>query len=293
MLLSRPFAHRRATLLGLAGALVLCTFLALPEGQAFAAKLLVLFRGETIKAVPTDMAHIKNAYDTLYELQEIGTLDGKVPSSLTLVSNVAQAATLSKQTLVQPNVLPTGLDKTPKAQAIAPTTVTLTLHKPKADAYFQSVGSSLRMPGNLNNAQLIVNFPGVALLEYTGANGGRLLLGQAGQLQINLSDNSSTTIDEVRAFLLSMPGLSPDTVTALKNITDWTSTIPLTVPTDKAGWSSTSVSGTFGGQGVILNDNSGIGSALLWQTKDGQSSLGVAGYGLKAADLTSIAGSLK
>jgi hypothetical protein len=293
MLLSRPFAHRRATLLGLAGALVLCTFLALPEGQAFAAKLLVFFRGETIKAVSTDMAHIRNAYDTLYELDEIGTLDGKVPTSLTSVSSVAQAATLSKLTLVQPNVLPDGLDKTPRARAVAPTTVSLTLQKPKADRYFQSVGSSLRMPEKLNNTQLIVNFPGVAVLEYSGAKGGKLFLGQADQVLINLSDNSSSSLDEVRSFLLGMPGLSADTVKALQDITDWTSTIPLAVPTDKAAWSSTSVGGQFGGKGIIVNDNSGIGSALLWQTNNGKSSLGIAGYGLKASELQSIAGSLK
>jgi hypothetical protein len=293
MLLSRPFAHRRATLLGLAGALMLCTFLALPQGQAFAASLLLFFRGTTVKAVPTDMAHIKNAYATLYELDQIGTRQGTVPTGLNRVASVAQAASVSKlMTLAEPNPIPAGLNKTPNAQAIAPSHVVLTLKKAKADAYFQADGSALRMPAKFNNAQLIVDFPGVALLEYGGTNAGKLFVGQAGQLVVNISGNN-ITIDEMRNFLLSMPGLSADTVTALKNITNWTTTIPLAVPTDKAGWSNTSVGGSFAGQGVILNDNTGIGSALLWQTANGTRSIGIAGYGLKATDLQNIAGSLK
>src|SRR5215469_5220220 len=51
MLLARPLAQRRVTLLALAGALLLCAFIALPQGQAFASALLLLVRGQTIQPV--------------------------------------------------------------------------------------------------------------------------------------------------------------------------------------------------------------------------------------------------
>ena len=47
------------------------------------------------------------------------------------------------------------------------------------------------------------------------------------------------------------------------------------------------------GKGVTLNDNSGIGSALVWQTSNGRRSIGVAGVGLKASDVQRVAGSLR
>ena len=52
------------------------------------------------------------------------------------------------------------------------------------------------------------------------------------------------------------------------------------------------MSGLLCRRGVIINDNTGIGSALLWQRSNGTQSLGVAGVGLKASDVQSVAGSL-
>jgi len=46
-------------------------------------------------------------------------------------------------------------------------------------------------------------------------------------------------------------------------VTNWQSTIPLGILTDHVGWTSTSVSGPYSGSGLILNDNTGLGSALL------------------------------
>ncbi len=292
MLLTKTFAHRRLTLFGLAGAFLIASFLVTPQGQAFAASLLQFFRGQSIKAVPTDLAHIKNAYATIEELDNLGTLQGTVPEALNSVASAAQAASVSGLTLAQPASLPAGINPTPRAQAVAPSQVILTLNKAKADAYFQSKGSAVRMATKFNGAQLIVNFPGVALLEYGGSNGGKVFLGQAGQLDVKISV-TNITVTEMRDFLLQMPGLSPDTVTILKNLTNWQTTIPLAIPTDRAGWSNTTVNGSYAGSGVIINDNSGLGSALLWQTTAGSRSLGLAGYGLKAADLQNIASGLR
>lgn len=280
------------TLLGVAGALLLCSFFVLPQGQAFAASLLHLFRGQTVQPVATDYAHLQNAYKTLEELAQLGSLQGSVPRQLDSVSSVAAAGSMAGFTPAQPRTFPTGISHTPSTiKAVAPTTVTLTLDKTKADAYFKSIDSRMVLPAAYDGEQLIVGFPGVSLVEYVGPpGGGKLYVGQAGQLVVNASGNA--TVSQLRRYLLTVPGLSSEMTTALQNDDAWQTTIPLGIPTDRLGWTPTSVGGSFGGSGVLLNDNTGIGSAVLWQRRDGSQSLGIGGWGLKASDLQSVAGSL-
>ena len=58
------------------------------------------------------------------------------------------------------------------------------------------------------------------------------------------------------------------------------------VPIDKINWQSTNFNGS---QGLLLNDNSGVGSAAIWHANGHL--YGVAGS-LKATDLKRIADSL-
>src|SRR5947209_8396469 len=134
MLLTRTFAQRRMTVLALAGALVVFTFFALPQGQAFASTLLLLFRGQTIHPVATDYAHLQNAYKTLEELEKLGSLQGSIPSQLSTVSTIAAAGAMAGFTPAQPGTLPSNISHTPSAvKALAPSTVTLTLSSASAN----------------------------------------------------------------------------------------------------------------------------------------------------------------
>jgi len=304
MLSTRTFAQRRMTMLVAAAAVLVGTFFVLPQGQAFAASLLLLFRGQTLQPVATDYAHLQNAYKTLEELEKLGSLQGTVPSKLNTVSSVSAAQTMAGFTLAQPGTFPAGISKTPATiKALAPTTVTLTLSKATADAFFKKIGSNQTLPAAYDGEQLIVDFPGVSLLEYGGSPGsGKLFVGQAGQLVVDVSGNA--TVAQLRDYFLTLPGLSSDTANTLRNIAAWQTTIPLGIPTDRVGWQTANVGGAFAGSGVILNDNTGVGSALLWQTPpnnnqnntnqaNGSQSLGVGGWGLKASDVQSVASSLR
>ena len=291
MLVTRTFAQRRLTLIALAGAFVLCAFLAMPQGRAFASTLLLFFRGQTIQPFATSHANLVNAYQTLEELEKLGSMQGAPPKTLNPAPNVAAAATMAGFTPAQPSTLPAGFAQTPASiRALAPATATLTLHKTTADAYFKSIGSSQTLPALYDGEQIVVSFPGVTLLEYTRSNGGSAYVGQAGQLLVQVSGNASA--DQVRQYLLTLPGLSPATVSALQNISNWQYTLPLGVPTDRAGFSSTTVAGAYGGSGAIINDNTGLFSAVMWQRNNGTVTLGVGGKGLTASQVQSIAGSL-
>jgi hypothetical protein len=73
----------------------------------------------------------------------------------------------------------------------------------------------------------------------------------------------------------------------LRQIRNWNDTLPIPVPVDKVHWQPASFPN--GGQGLLLNDNSGVGSAAIWQ-QNGHL-YGVAGS-LKATDLKRVADSL-
>jgi hypothetical protein len=294
MSLTRPFTARQLTILGLVGALALCAFLVLPQGQAAASAVLVLFRGQTIVPVPTDLKHLKSAYDVIDELKELGTLQGSIPRQLNTVASIGAAQQVTGFTsIAQPGTFPANVGRTPAVvKAVGPREVILTFDKSKADAYFNRIGSSQKFPEAYNGVDLIVDFPPVALLEYVAPpGGGKLYVGQAGQLKISTSGNLS--FDALKAYLTTLPGLSPNAAAALKNIQLLPQTmIPLGIPTDRVNWSPLAVGGSYSGKGVFLNDNTGVGSAVVWQRTDGTMSLGVGGWGLKASDVKSVAGSL-
>ncbi len=73
------------------------------------------------------------------------------------------------------------------------------------------------------------------------------------------------TLDELRNFLLDLPGLSPETAQQLHLIDEWRTTLPLPIPADQLLWERATIAGV---PGLLLNDNTGLGSAAIWQ-RDG------------------------
>ena len=128
--------------------------------------------------------------------------------------------------------------------------------------------------------------PPIVMLEYAGSNNKpAVMIGQAREVEVRVEGNAS--LEEVRNFLLSMPNVPPDLARQLRSIQDWTSTLPIPVPVDKMSWQETNIDGA---PAYILNDNTGLGSGVIWQ-RDGRI-LGVAGP-MKATELRKIAESLK
>src|SRR5438105_8737640 len=96
------------------------------------------------------------------------------------------------------------------------------------------------------------------------------MVGQAGQITAGVEGN--VTLDELRDFLLGLPGLPADTVSQLRAVGDWRTTLPIPVPVDKVAWQPTTVGGA---SALMLSDRGGLGGGVLWQ-RDGHI-YGVAG----------------
>jgi hypothetical protein len=169
------------------------------------------------------------------------------------------------------------------------TQVRFTFDKKKAQAYFQAKGHpDVSLPDKFDGASLVVSIPAAAVLEYGNPNQSTknaVVIGEAGELTVDVQGNVS--LQEMRDFLLGLPGMPADVVSQLKQVQDWNNTLPIPVPINQVSWRSTTIHGS---QGLVLDDNSGVASAAIWHA-DGHL-FGVAGS-LKARDLTPIADSLR
>jgi len=266
-----------------------------PQGQSVASAFVAQFRSEKLQPITMTQSQSQNFDKTFEQLDHLGSVQAPNthPQSKT-VSSLAEASQAVGFTVKQPSVLPSGVSATPESIHVIPGfEARFTFDKAKAQAYYQAQGTTaVNLPDKFDGASLVVGIPSAALIEYpstapaagdTSSVG--LVVGQANDLTAGVEGNVS--LDEMRDFLLSLPGLDADTVAQLKAIQDWRTTLPIPIPVDNVLWQQTTVAG---GPGLLLNDNSGLGSAAIWR-RDGHI-YGVAGT-IKANEITKVADGLK
>jgi hypothetical protein len=301
MFLTRISTPWRVAASGLAAALALAVLISItPEGRALAAGFLAQFRSQQVTAIEITPQTQGEIFKTLNALGNLGTV--KMPSapasrgfapygsgadqSKTVTLAEASQAVGFKLETPDPALLPAGLEKTPRVQVMSASQVRFTFDKAKASSYFKSTGHpEVTLPDKFDGATLVVSIPSAAMLHY-GGSGAReaLIVGQAGELVVDVE--GKVKLDEMRDFLLGLPGLPPTVVKQLRQIKKWNETLPIPIPVDQVNWQSTSFNGH---QGLLLNDNSGVGSAAIWY--EGGHMYGLAGS-LKASELKHIAESL-
>ncbi len=299
--LSRISTPWRVAASGIAAALLVSLAVAFtPEGRTAAAAFLAQFRSQQVAAVevtPQSQAEIMRTLNTLGNLGTIksgststtgarpGLLRADTPKQVTL-AEAAQQVGFQIQT-PDPATLPTGMDRTPRVEVMPAQQFSFTFDKAKAAEYFRSTGRvDVAVPDKFDGATLVVSMPAAVLLQYGGqGNRDALMIGEAGELVVDVQ--GKVTLDEMRDFLLSLPGLPKDTADQLRLIRNWNQTLPVPIPTDKVNWKAETFKGA---QGLLLNDNSGVGSAAIFQS--GGHLYGLAGS-MKASDLKRVADSLR
>jgi len=305
MYLTRISTPWRVAVGGLAAAVALSLVIAFtPEGGAAAASFLAQFRSQQVAAVEISPQSQTEILKTLTALGNLGTV--KLPGGVVdparpeaaARGTAAQVATMSLAeatkavgfALVMPDpaTLPTGLDKAPQVSVMPANQVRFTFDKTRAAAYFKSTGHpEVSLPDKFDGATLVVSIPSAAILQY-GDKSARdaVIVGEAGELVVDV-EGGKVSLPEMRDFLLGLPGLPAAAVSQLKQIQNWSETLPIPIPIDRVNWRAT----TFGGHpGLLLDDNSGVGSAAIWHANGHL--YGVAGS-LKATDLERIADGLR
>ena len=297
MTLALPSPRWRVAMSGLAAALILMLVLGTPQGRGTAAQFLAEFRGEQLEGVSLSTGQIANIEETLSELEHLGTIRGfDTAPAMRGVASIAEASQFVGFDVLQPDAaaLPAGLSSTPAAIRVLPAhELRFTFDREKALAYYQSTGrGNVNLPDRFDGASLVVNTPAGVLLEYRSADqatdgplGIGLLIGQAGV--VTADAEGGVTLDELRDFLLELPGLSPETAQQLRLIDEWRTTLPIPIPADRIAWERATIAGS---AGLLLNDNTGLGSAALWQ-RDGRI-YAIAGA-MKAEEITRVADTLR
>lgn len=268
-----PFRRWRTAAAGIAAALLVVAIAATPGGRDAAAQFLAQFRPQRLEAVPLSTMQIENLEETFAYLEQIGTVEGldALDGGPARVTSVAEAERIAgfPVKLPDPATLPAGYPAAPtEIRVIRPASVRFTFDQAKARAHYQATGQgNVSLPQRFDGAALALETPPVVLLQYApAATRGSdestmpLLIGQAGELTVTVE--GSPTLPELREFLLSLPGLSPQTARQLRAIGDWETALPIPIPVDEVNWQRTTVAG---GPGLQLGDNSGLGSVVIWQ----------------------------
>ena len=287
------FRRWRLALGGLAAGLAFTLLLATPEGQAAASGFLAQFRTQRFAVVTFDPSSADRS--GLQRLERLGTLQ-RLPAQTAAtragqeVPSVEEATRRVGFAIAQPDpaTLPVGVSRTPKITAAPAGQIRFTFDRDKAAAYFRDLGrTDQRLPDKLHGTTLVVSTPPMAMLQYSAADGKpAVMVGQTSDVQVAVEGAAS--LEEVREYLLSVPGIPPDLARQLRAMQNWESTLPIPVPVDKIAWRETTI---HGGQGLVLSDNTGLGSAALWRLGNGRI-YGVAGP-LKGDELQRVVDSIR
>jgi hypothetical protein len=256
---------------GLAAAVAVAVVATVPAAQTAAAQFLAQFRSQQFAAVQIDPASGQNVFAHFKDLGVIQEPGRRRPET---VATLAEASSKVGFALKQPDpaTLPAGITGDPRIQVSAAHQLRFTLQKAKVQEYLRRAGRPEHpVPDKLDGATLVVNVPAGALLAYRGATADqRVTIGQAGEVTAGVEGNA--TLEELRDYLLGLPGLPPEAVAQLRAIQDWRTTLPIPVPPGNVSWQNTTVAGA---PALMLADPTGLGSGVIWQ-RDGRI-YGVAG----------------
>ncbi len=278
-----PVARRRITsrwvrgLAAAAGVVIVASALTL---SGVADSVLKIFEPKSVVAVPltqSDLNYLGQACAGV-NLQECmgayGTFVWTTPPQPKEVQSRGQASAEAGFAVLAPSSLPSAVTGSPRYGVINRSSATFTF---SADSTRQAAARQNRtappLPANIDGSKLFIT-GGPAVVQIWGAPAGAtggtgaypdvptLVVGQAKAPTIS---SDGVTVDELRSYLLSQPGISPQLAAAIRAIGDPSSTLPVPVPAELAISHPVTVQGV---QGLYVGDNTGIASAVIWQ-KDG------------------------
>jgi hypothetical protein len=308
-----PFAFLRRPMsaLPIAALALLVLGLATPPGQSLAGQFLTIFRVQSSLAVSigapggSDLAGIP-------DLTKFGDMSPTTRVEPHMVTDAATATTAVGFPVKVPGTLPAGIDRTPsRVEVTSAHTVTFTFRADKTRAYLDSIGRrDFKLPAKFDGASIQVNVPAAAVLVFSAPGavvpsswvaptdqtrpvgrpagiGAALNSVMVVEAKAPTVDAAGVSFEELRDFMLSLPGLPPETAAQIRAIGDLNTTLPVPVP-NTATARKVQVNG---GPGLIVAEQSTkLAGGVVWQ-KDGI--VYAVGGPLNEGDLMSIAGSLR
>jgi hypothetical protein len=286
---------------GLAAAASVVLVLTLLTVSGVAETILTIFEPKQVAAVPITATDIQTAVSNL---EAFGTLTWSTPPKPYDVPDAATAAKESGLAVRVPATLPSGVNAATAQWGVMPkTTATFTFSADMTRASAARLGRTPPpMPANIDGSKLFVTGGPAVVTIYGVKNTPGAPTGPAGvssadpfaalpqlliaQGKAPVVQSDGVTVEQLQAYLLAQPGVTPGLAAQIKAIKDPSSTLPIPIPVNMATSKNVTVQGV---QGVFVGDSTGLGSALIW-TKDGIV-YGVAGT-LTESEILAVANSL-
>lgn len=275
---SRRIASRRwyqmpRTWLVAAVILVLFGLVVFPSGGALASQFLSLFRIQQLQPVQVSQQDIHTLSGRpIPSLEDLGSVKTQ-PGSLNLHDNLteAQAAKMVNFPILLPHTLPQGIPNAPGFGVMDSGHANFTFHSSQARAFFAKNGyGNVAIPANLDGATFDITTSAAVQVSY----------GQA-ELQFMVAEARSpvlratgtATLQDMRNFVLSLPGLPSQLVDQLRKIDLMGDELPLLIPSGVNAKPIT-VHGTTGllfttsvSTSIAPFKQLPIGSAAVWQAQ--------------------------
>lgn len=161
-------------------------------------------------------------------------------------------------------------DKPVKAFLLPPSSIRWTLDEGMVASYIQSQGASVEIPPGLDGTIIQFDRSDAVIVTVLGetTSSTELVIGASGPVG---ATSSGLAMDEVRSFLLELPGLPISLTLQLAAINDWESTLPVPVPVDEGSAQKVDIDGVE----VIHFGLEGFGTGYFWVS--GEQIIGVAG----------------
>jgi len=263
------------------------TILALGLAAVLAAPLvaradpLSVFQPPRVRAIAVTPLDI-DALRALPPLSTFGTLRGTVSPAVDRVGSRADAAREAGFALRLPSGVPAALASRVEYAVTGPARTTFTFEAAKARAWARSRGvAPAPLPPGLDGARYTVTLRPVVLVTYgsrprravgphrrssaeRGARLGDFFSVMQGPVPTVAARGAS--LETLVRWFAAQPGVPPRLAAEVRAIGDPTQTLPIPVRFDKQTASRVRVDGV---EGLVIGDETGIGSAVVW-TKGGR-----------------------
>jgi hypothetical protein len=225
-------------------------------GTAAANNWLQIFRTEQVAPVGLTTADLV----ALPDLSAYGDLALTSEPSVHQVADAAAAAAESGLDVPEVGDLPRGVSGDATYQVGGKAIATFTFSADRAARTAAEAGATLPPPppGLDGSPVRLVAGPGVAQLWTSSAGAPALIVGRA---VAPTAYSSGLPFEEVRDYLLSLPGLPPGVAAQLRTFTADGATLPLPVPADRVTTSSTVVDGM---PATVLATRDRTLAAVVW-----------------------------
>ncbi|WP_052888412.1 hypothetical protein [Thermogemmatispora carboxidivorans] len=280
----------------IAAAVLLVVLFVVSSSTGLAATLLSFFSVQRFQPVTVSQQAIQASQ--LPQLRDLGEVQAP-PELLRPQRNLtrAEAERLAGFTLKLPTTLPASFSgKQPVFDMLEGGQATFTFRAASARAYLARVGhATTAIPAQLDGATFVIHVSRIVEAHYVSSGGKVLVIVQTPSPTIEATGKAS--LEDLRAFLLSLPGLPPSLVQQLRQIDLSSGTVPIPVLT---GMSSETVT-VQGQSGLLLTSNQlesstkmtdlPVGEAVLWQAQGRVYLLGESSH--DRSELLAVANSLQ